>query len=64
MPKITVFFYRVGAIAANVAQSFLQASGGGNGDPMAFDETEARTPDQAPERPGTAKKRRSNPPTG
>jgi hypothetical protein len=31
---------------------------------MAFDETEARTPDQAPERPGTAKKRRSNPPTG
>ncbi|WP_158000081.1 hypothetical protein [Salinibacterium sp. PAMC 21357] len=39
MSKLTVFLYRLGATAANVAQSFLQASGGGNGDPQVFDET-------------------------
>jgi len=64
MSKITVLLYRVGAFGANVAQSFLQSSGGGNGDPMVFDETAARTEAHAPAHVSTSKKPRSMPPTG
>ncbi|WP_343923583.1 hypothetical protein [Rhodoglobus aureus] len=42
MSKITLFLYRVGGEVANLAQLFLQTSGGGNGDPMRFDETAKR----------------------
>ncbi|MGV8912102.1 MAG: hypothetical protein ACOH14_05735 [Rhodoglobus sp.] len=42
MSKIRMFLYRAGAVVADVAQSILQASGGGNGDPMRFDETGKR----------------------
>ncbi|QYH34968.1 hypothetical protein [Salinibacterium sp. M195] len=48
MTKITVFLYRVGATVANVAQSFLQTAGGGNGDPQVFDETAKRGKLSAP----------------
>ena len=42
MSKITMFLYRAGAAVADVAQSILQVSGGGNGDPMRLDDTAAR----------------------
>ncbi|MGV8858321.1 hypothetical protein [Rhodoglobus sp.] len=42
MAKFTLYLHRIGAFAANVAQTFLQTYGGGNGDPQAFDETAAR----------------------
>ncbi|MBH0116809.1 hypothetical protein I6E52_08100 [Salinibacterium sp. NG253] len=42
MAAITTFLYRLGATAANIAQSVLQANGGGNGDPQVFDETSKR----------------------
>ena len=42
MDKITVFLYRLGATAASIAQSVVQANGGGNGDPQVFDETSKR----------------------
>jgi len=45
MAKLTVFLYRLGATAANIAQSVLQTSGGGNGDPQALDETAKRERD-------------------
>ncbi|GHD81412.1 hypothetical protein CLV85_0347 [Salinibacterium amurskyense] len=42
MSKFTVLLYRLGATAANIAQSVVQANGGGNGDPQVFDETSKR----------------------
>ena len=42
MSKITMFLYRAGAAVADVAQSILQVSGGGNGDPMRLDDTAQR----------------------
>lgn len=47
MSKFTVLLYRLGATAANIAQSVLQANGGGNGDPQVFDETSKRKRDAA-----------------
>ncbi|MGJ8721470.1 MAG: hypothetical protein ACSHW9_06450 [Salinibacterium amurskyense] len=47
MSKFTVLLYRLGAMAANIAQSVLQANGGGNGDPQVFDETSKRKRDAA-----------------
>ena len=49
MATITVFLYRLGATAANIGQSVLQANGGGNGDPQVFDETAKRERDSAAE---------------
>lgn len=42
MATITALLYRLGATAANIAQSVLQANGGGNGDPQVFGETSKR----------------------
>jgi len=49
MSKFTVFLYRLGGTAANIAQSVLQANGGGNGDPQVFDETSKRKRNSAAE---------------
>lgn len=49
MANFTAFLYRLGATAANIAQSVLQANGGGNGDPQVFDETSKRKRDSAAE---------------
>lgn len=45
MTTITAFLYRLGATVANIAQSVLQANGGGNGDPQVFDESVKRDRD-------------------
>ncbi|MBH0008092.1 hypothetical protein [Salinibacterium sp. SWN1162] len=47
MSKFTLLLYRLGATAANIAQSVVQANGGGNGDPQVFDETSKRKRDAA-----------------
>ncbi|MEV8252746.1 hypothetical protein AB0O95_02145 [Rhodoglobus sp. NPDC076762] len=48
MAQFTIFLHRLGAFAANVAQTFLQTYGGGNGDPQVFDESAKPKPNRKP----------------
>lgn len=60
MSKIGIFLYRAGAAIADVAQSFLQVSGGGNGDPMRLDDTAKRSTKAAAKNSGAKKSRTKN----